>query len=73
MQMNQELEKLYTSSEKIAEQLLIQKPSYDKTGLGFFFGQSTKKTIGRNEPNTSKDKEYLSRTNDASKDKENIA
>ena len=38
MQTKQQLEKLYTSSEKIEEQLSIQRPSYDKTGLGFFFG-----------------------------------
>ena len=51
----------------------VQRPSYDKTGLGFFFGQSAKKTVERNEPSTSKDKEYLSKIDDASKDKEDIA
>ena len=45
MQTKQQLEKLFTSSEKIEEQLSIQRPSYDKTGLGFFFGQSTKKKV----------------------------
>ena len=28
--------------EKIEEQICAQRPSYDKTGLGFFLGKSTK-------------------------------
>ena len=48
MQTKKQLEMLHTSSEKIEENLSIQRPSYDKTGLGFFFGQSTMKKIERN-------------------------
>ena len=73
MQTKQQLKKLYTNSEKLEEQLFVQRPSYDKTGLGFFFGQPAKKIVDRNEPNTSKEKEDLNKTNDASKDKENVA
>ena len=47
MQTKQKLEKLNTSSENIEEQLSIQRPSYDKTGVGFFLGQSTKKFVER--------------------------
>ena len=46
-QSKQQLEKLYTSSENIEEQLSIQRPSYDKTRLRFSLGQSTKKSIDR--------------------------
>ena len=38
MQTKQQLEKLYTSSEKIEEQMYVQRSSYDKTRLGFFRG-----------------------------------
>ena len=69
MQTKQKLDKLYTSSENIEEQLFVQRPSYDKTGLGFFFRQSAKKTIERNEPSTSKAKMDLNRIDDVSKDK----
>ena len=72
MQTQKKLQKLYTSNEKIEEQLSVQRPSYDKTRLGFIFGQSAKKTIERNEPGTSKVKKDLNRTNDVFKDKENI-
>ena len=47
----QKLEKLYTSSEKIKEQISVQRTSYDKTRLGFFLGKSSKKSIEREEPN----------------------
>ena len=53
MQTKQKLEKLYTNSEKIEEQVFVQRPSYEKNGLGFFLGKSVKKTIERNEPGTS--------------------
>ena len=72
VQTKQKLEKLYTSSEKIEEQLSIQRPSYDKIGLGFFLGQSAKKIIERNELGTSKVKKDLNRIDGVSKDKENI-
>ena len=40
MQTKTQLEKLYTSNEKIEEQMSVQRPSYDMTELGFFLGQS---------------------------------
>ena len=43
MQTKQQLEKLYTSSEKIEEQLSMQRPSYDKTRLGFFLVNQLRK------------------------------
>ena len=72
VKMKQQLEKLYTSSENIEEQISIQRPSYDKAGLGFFLGQSTKKSVERKEPNTSKVKKDLRKIDYTSKDKENI-
>ena len=54
VQANQKLEKLYTSSDIIEEQLCAQRPSYDKIGLGFFLGQSTKKPIEIKQPSTLK-------------------
>ena len=63
---------MHTSSEKIEEQLSVQRPRYDKTRLGFFLGQSTKKSIERKKSNNFKAKKDLSIKNDASKDKENI-
>ena len=72
MQTKQQLEKLYTSSEKIKEQLSVQRPSYDKTRLGFFLGQSTKKSVERNESSTFEVKKDLNQIDDASKDRENI-
>ena len=68
----QQVEKLYTSSEKIKEQISVQRPSYDKTGLGFFLGQSTKKSIERKEPDTLEVKKDLRKIDDTSKDKENV-
>ena len=50
----------------------IQRPSYDKTGLGFFLGQSTKKYIERKELDIPKVKKDLRKTYDTSKDKENV-
>ena len=41
VQTTKQLEKLYTSSEKIEELIFVQRTSYDKTRLGFFLGQST--------------------------------
>ena len=38
VQTKQQLEKLYTNSEKIEEHMSIQRPSYDKIELGFFLG-----------------------------------
>ena len=38
IQTKQKLEKLYTRSEKIKEQISIQRPSYDKIGLGYLVG-----------------------------------
>ena len=49
VQTKQQLEKLYTRSDKIEEQICVQRPSYDKTGLGFFLGQSAKKSVERKE------------------------
>ena len=69
VQTKQKLEKLYTNSENIEEQISIQRPSYDKIGLGFFLGQSTKKSIERKEPDTPKVKKDLSKIDDTSKDK----
>ena len=62
---------MYTNSEKIEEKSSVQRPSYDKTRLRFFLGQSTKKTIERNEPSTSEVKKDLNKIDDVSKDKEN--
>ena len=36
METKQQLEKLYTDIEKIEEQIFVQRPSYDKTGLASF-------------------------------------
>ena len=47
MQTKQQLEKLYTSSEKIEEKMFVQRPIYDKTRLGLFLGQYAKKPIER--------------------------
>ena len=38
VQIKQRLEKLYTNSDKIEEQICAQRPSYDKTRLGFILG-----------------------------------
>ena len=46
-QKKQQLEKLYTSSDKIEEHIFVQRPSYDKTRLGLFLGQYAKKPIER--------------------------
>ena len=42
-QCKQQLEKLYTSRENIDESMSIQRPTYDKTGLGYLFNMSAKK------------------------------
>lgn len=45
-----QLEKLYSSSENIDEQLFYQISSYDKKGLGYLIGEKpTKKTETRKE------------------------
>lgn len=72
VQSKQQLEKLYTSNKNIEEQISVQRPSYDKTGLGFFLGKSTKKSIERKEPDTLEVKEDLGKTDDASKVKDNV-
>ena len=43
MQEKQQLEKLYKSSEKIDEQIFHQRPSYDKTSLGYLLGEKLAK------------------------------
>lgn len=49
-QAKQHIENLYYRSEKINEQLFYHRPSYDKTGLGYFIGEkSAKKSIARKE------------------------
>ena len=50
----QQLEKLDTSSDKIEEKILVQRPSYDKTGLGFFLRQCAKNFVERKEPSIAK-------------------
>ena len=46
----QQLEKIY-SSEKIEEQISVQRPSYDRIGLGYLLGQLAKKLVERKGPN----------------------
>ena len=72
VQARQQLEKLYTSSDKIEEQICAQRPSYDKTGLGFFLGQSTKKPIETKEHITIEINKDLRKIENTPKDKENI-
>ena len=35
----------------IEEKISVQRPSYDKTGLGYLLGQLAKKFVERREPN----------------------
>ena len=72
VQTKHQLEKLYTSSENIDEQISVQRPNYDKNGLIFFLGQSANKSIERKEPDTPEVKKDLSKIDDTSKDKENV-
>ena len=65
------LKKKYTSSDKIEEQICAQRPSYDKTGLGFLLGQSAKKSLERKELDSLEVKKDLN-SDDTSTDKENI-
>ena len=52
-QAKQQLEKLYSSSEKIDEQIFHQRPHYDKIGLGYLIGEkSAKKVEIRKEPDS---------------------
>lgn len=44
-QARQQLKKIYSSSEKIDEQLSYQRPSYDKTGLGYLIGEKSAKKV----------------------------
>ena len=50
-QTKQQLEKLYSSSEKIDEKMFVQRPTYDKNRLGYLLSQSTKKPNEIKEPN----------------------
>ena len=76
MQTKHQLEKLYTGSEKIEEQISIQRPSYDKTRLGFFLGQSTMKSDVRKEldPKSLEVKKDMNmiKSDDTPKEKENV-
>lgn len=50
-QAKQQLEKLYSNSEKIDDKIFYQRPSYDKTGFRYFIGEkSDKKVEIRKEP-----------------------
>ena len=40
---NKQLEKLYSSREKLYDSMSIQRPTYDKTGLGYLFNMSIEK------------------------------
>ena len=71
-QTKQKLEKLYTNSDKIEEQICAQRSNYDKTWLGFFLGQSAKKSIERKESDTPEFYEDIHKIDDTSKEKENI-
>ena len=48
-QTKQQLEKFSSSSGKIDEKMSIQRPTYDKTSLGYLLGQLAKKNIERKE------------------------
>ena len=51
-QTKQQLEKLYSTSEKIDEHTFLQRPSYDKIGLGYLIGEKLAKNVEiRKEPN----------------------
>ena len=71
VQTKQQLEKLYTSNDKIEEQICVQRPSYDKTRLGFFLGQSVKRSIERKELDILEVNEDLRKIDDTSKEKDN--
>ena len=49
-QCNQQLWKLYSSREKLDDSMSIQRPTYDKTGLGYLFNMSAKKPEIRSNP-----------------------
>ena len=51
------LKKLYSSSKKLDKSMSIQRPTYDKTSLGYFFNMSTKKPRSKSNPKE-KDKFY---------------
>ena len=51
----------------------MQRPNYDKTRLGFFLGQSTKKPIETKDPITPKFNKDLRKIDDTFKDKVNVA
>ena len=70
VQTKKKIEKLYTNNDKIEEQFCAQRPSYYKTGLGFFLGQSANKSIERKEPNSSKRNKGLRKIEDTPKEKD---
>ena len=43
IQCKKKLEKLYSIREKLDDSMSIQRPTYDKTSLGYLFNMSTKK------------------------------
>ena len=49
-QCKQQLEKLYSSREKLDDSMSIQRPSYDKTGLGYLINMSVNKPEIRLDP-----------------------
>ena len=66
-----QLEKLYSNKEKLDEQMLVQRPTYDKTGLGYLFNMFAKKIeSGSNlkEKDKSDDKIESSQSSDKSKE-----
>lgn len=44
-QVKQQIEKIYSSSEKIDEQIFHRRPSYDKIGLGYLIGEKSTKKV----------------------------
>ena len=49
-QSKQQIEKLYSSNDKLDEKMYVQRPRYDKNGLGYLLSQSAKKSNVRKEP-----------------------
>ena len=49
-QCKQQLKKLYSSREKLDDSMSIQRPTYDKTGLGYLINMSAKKPKIRSYP-----------------------
>ena len=44
LQTNQHLEKLYSDTEKLDEQIMTQRPKGDMSGIGYYGGESSKKS-----------------------------